>query len=383
MTPNRKILHVDMDAFFASVEQRDDPTLRGQPVAVGGSGGRGVVALAIPAARRYGVRSAMPGAEARRRCPELIFVRPDMQRYREVSDQVFSIFREATDRVEGLSLDEAYLDVTHNHWGQPSATLVAQRIKERIRDELRLTASAGVAASKSVAKIASAYRKPDGLTVVPPHRVLEFLHPLPVGKISGVGPVTASKLEQLGLRTIGALARADPALMRECFGKRGDQLLALARGVDPRPVGGGRVRKSQSVETTFSEDILDRASLEEVLEEQALKVCQRLSKAGRRGKTVTLKVRYQDFTTLTRAQTLLRPTADPAEVARVARLLLDKTEAGTIPVRLLGVGLGGLVEPWRQRRSEGAQLLLPFWEWDPEAQDWRPPLGPASWEEEA
>lgn len=351
----RKILHIDMDAFFASVEQRDDPALRGLPVAVGGGGGRGVVAAASYEARAFGVRSAMPGREARRRCPELIFVPPDFSKYKAASQAVFAIFREVTPHVEGLSLDEAYLDVTENAWHEPSATRVAERIKARIRSQLGLTASAGVATSKSVAKIASAMHKPDGLTVVPPDRVLGFLQPLPVERLWGVGPVMAGRLHGLDLHTIGDVATTPRHVMAAALGNMGVHLWDLANGRDARAVSSRRGRRSASAERTFGEDTTDLAQLDAVLAGQAERVCATLERGGRRGRTVTVKVRYADFTTITRSQSLASPTDDPGVVLATAARLLRSTEAGRRPVRLVGVGLSGFGAP-----AAAQQLALPF-----------------------
>ena len=351
----RKILHVDMDAFFASVEQRDRPKLRGRALAVGGTGGRGVVAAASYEARAFGVRSAMPVGEALRRCPELLVVRPDIARYRAVSAEVFSIFREATPLVEALSLDEAFLDVTENLWDEPSATRAAMRIKDLIRTRLQLTASAGVSSTKSVAKIASGFRKPDGLTIVPPGKIRTFLEPLGIEKLWGVGPVTAAKLRGLGLKRIGELAALPPGHLEGLLGSQGKRLWELANGIDRREVVTSRTRKSQSAEQTFPEDVTELAVLESVLNEQSSRVCRHLAKAGREGRTVTLKVRYGDFTTLTRSKTLPEGTSDPRLVSAVAASLLRKTEAGARPVRLLGVGLSGFGAP-----GGATQLRLPF-----------------------
>lgn len=353
----RKILHVDMDAFYASVEQRDDPSLRGRPVAVGGARGRGVVAAASYEARAFGVRSAMPGREALRRCPDIVFVKPDFDKYKNASQQVFAIFREVTPLVEGLSLDEAYLDVTDNAWGEPSATRVAQRIKARIKLQVGLTASAGVATSKSVAKIASGLDKPDGLTVVPPGKVRAFLQPLPVEKLWGVGPVTARRLHELDLHTIGDVASTPEAAMLTALGNQGRWLWNLANGRDERRVTPYRERKSRSAERTFAEDVTDISELDRVMGEQADRVCGGLAGAGQAGRTVHIKVRYDDFTTVTRAHTLPTPTADPDLVATTARRLLRATEAGARPVRLVGVGVSGFDHDEHSR-----QLRLPFTE---------------------
>lgn len=351
----RKIIHLDMDAFFASVEQRDDPSLRGRPVVVGGSpDGRGVVAAASYEVRRYGVRSAMPCREAFRRCPEAIFVRPDMARYREVSQQMRAILDRYTDLVEPLSIDEAFLDVTVNKVGLVHATEVARDIRRVIREELQLTASAGVAPVKFVAKIASDMRKPDGLTVVQPHQILGFLHPLPVEKLWGVGPATASRMHDLGIRRIGDLAQLPESALVERFGKHGAFLWGLAHGRDPRLVSPDRERKSRGSERTFEEDVRDLAQLRASLASQAERVCAGAKRAGERAATITLKLRYDDFSTITRSSSLDSPTHEPAEVMAVVDMLLDRTDAGTRPVRLIGVSLSNLTA------GEGAQLDLPY-----------------------
>src|SRR4249919_1331357 len=254
----RRILHVDMDAFYASVEQRDDPSLKGRPVAVGGQpGGRGVVAAASYEARAYGVRSAMSMARAVRLCPALVIVRPEFQKYRAASDAVFSIFREVTPLVEPLSLDEAYLDVTENAWGETLATTVAKRLKARIRDATGLTASAGVAPNKFLAKVASGWKKPDGLTVISPERVEPFLQQLPVDALWGVGPVTARKLRARGIERLVDVRQYTPAMLRESVGSLADWLLKLAQGIDDRPVVPNRETKSSGSENTYVEDISD------------------------------------------------------------------------------------------------------------------------------
>lgn len=352
----RKVVHVDMDAFYASVEQRDRPELRGLPVAVGGSPeGRGVVAAASYEARRFGVHSAMPSRTAVRLCPELRFVRPDFAKYSTVSKQLRAIFSDYTALIEPISLDEAFLDVTVNLRGLPSATEVAQEIRQRVRDELGLTCSAGVGPNKLVAKIASAHRKPDGLTVVPPHRVRAFLDPLPVRKLWGVGPATAKILEELGARRNGDLARMDPKLLEQRLGSRGPSLVRLARGDDPRPVSPHRDRKSRGSEQTFAEDVRDLAVLRRVMAEQAAEICDGLRREGLTGRTVTVKVRYSDFTTVSRSTSLERGTRRPEEVLALAEMLLGRTDAGTRPVRLVGVSLSNLESP-----EELRQLELPW-----------------------
>ncbi|MBL8202192.1 MAG: DNA polymerase IV [Chromatiales bacterium] len=341
----RRIIHLDMDAFYASVEQRDDPALRGRPVAVGGPPeSRGVVAAASYEARAFGVRSAMPMARALRQCPDLVVVRPDFQRYREASRRVMDILRSATHLVEPLSLDEAYLDVTENLWGQPYATEVARELKRRIRSELDLTASAGVAPNKFLAKIASGWQKPDGLTVVSPGRVEAFLQKLPVEALWGVGPVTAKKLRGIGIQRLVDVRAADPALLAGTVGSLADWLRRLAQGDDPREVTPDRPWKSVSAETTYAADLRDPAGIHSELGRLAGRVAASLQAKALRARTVTIKVRYADFSTVTRSHTDDIPTCDAGAIGQRAVLLLGRTEAVARPVRLLGVGTHGLVE---------------------------------------
>jgi len=353
----RRIIHVDMDAFFASVEQRDRPELRGHPIAVGGApGGRGVVAAASYEARRYGVRSAMPANKALRLCPHIQFIRPRFDAYKATSKDVFSIFRSITPHVEGLSLDEAFLDVTDQLQEHGTARAMAHHIRARIHDEIGITASAGVAPIKFVAKIASGYRKPDGLTVVPPSRVHEFLTPLPVAKLWGVGPKGQARLHQEDLYTIGDVARQDQITMLRTFGGWGERVWRMANGIDPRRVQARTSRKSRSAENTFAEDIADLSTLESHLDRLADRVGQGLHGADEDGETVVLKVRYADFTTITRSRTLTRPTRSSELLASVARgLLRNRTHAGSRPIRLLGVGVRVIGKQPPRR-----QLLLPF-----------------------
>ncbi|MDL1880834.1 DNA polymerase IV [Gammaproteobacteria bacterium PRO2] len=334
-----------MDAFYASVEQRDDPALRGRPVAVGGApGSRGVVAAASYEARAFGVRSAMPTARALRQCPDLVVVRPDFPRYREASQRVMAIMRQATPLVEPLSLDEAYLDVTENLWGEPLAMVVARRLKERIREELALTASAGVAPNKFLAKIASGWRKPDGLTVIAPARVEAFLQKLPVEALWGVGPVTARKLRAIGIERLVDVRAVDPAALAGAVGSLAGWLRQLAQGEDPRPVRPDRPRKSVSAETTFASDLDAPAAQAEAIRRLAEQVAASLAKRRLRARTVTIKVRYGDFTTVTRSHTEAAATADAGVIGSRALALLARTEAISRPVRLLGVGTHGLVQ---------------------------------------
>jgi len=342
----RRIVHLDMDAFYASVEQRDDPALRGKPVAVGGRPEtRGVVAAASYEARTFGVRSAMPMARAVRLCPQLMIVHPDFERYRQVSRQVMELLRACTPLVEPLSLDEAYLDVTENNWHEPLATNVAKRLKREIFESTRLTASAGVAPNKFLAKIASGYRKPDGLTVIAPERVESFLQDLPVEALWGVGPVTAKKLRAAGIEKLVQVRSADLELLRQTVGSLADWLRQLSYGDDPRPVTPDRESKSSSTENTYAEDLLDLAKIRDELDRMARENAEWLVRRKLEARTITIKVRYSaGFVTVTRSHTLSRPTADADVIASWAKDLLAKTDAGQRPVRLLGVRVAGLVE---------------------------------------
>lgn len=351
-----KVIHVDMDAFYAAVEQRDRPELRGRPVVVGGDPrSRGVVATASYEARRFGIHSAMPCREAYRRCPEAVFVPPRMAQYVAVGRQIRAIFHAITDLVEPLSLDEAYLDVTENHLGEPLARTLAVHIKDRIKAELDLTASAGVGPSKFIAKIASDLRKPDGLVVIPPERVEEFVAALRVEKFWSVGPATAKRLHAVGIRT-GADLRARPAEeLRALLGKHGAFLHGLACGKDERRVTPSREPKSKGSERTFAEDVRELRVLLESLDEQAERVLKSLDKIERTARTVTIKVRYDDFTTITRSRTLPTGVGDARTLHETAAdLLLHSTDAATRPVRLIGVSVSGFVH------EEGpTQLPLP------------------------
>ena len=341
----RRIVHLDMDAFYASVEQRDDARLRGKPVVVGGRPeSRGVVAAASYEARAFGVRSAMPMARALRLCPDLVVVPPDFERYRRVSNQVMGILRACTPLVEPLSLDEAYLDVTENAWGEPLGMEVAKRLKRQIVAATELTASAGVAPNKFLAKIASGYRKPDGLTVIAPERVESFLRELPVEALWGVGPVTAKKLHQAGITRLTDVRTVDMQRLREVVGSLADWLRQLSHGEDPRPVEPERAAKSSSSENTYAQDLVDLDKIREEVARMARENADWLARRGLAARTVTLKVRYAGFVTVTRSHTLSRHTADAEVISSWAVELLSRTEAGTRPVRLLGVRVQGLVE---------------------------------------
>ena len=334
-----------MDAFYASVEQRDDPALRGRPVAVGGRPDqRGVVAAASYEARTFGVRSAMPMARAVRLCPDLVIVHPDFERYRQVSRQVMDLLRACTPLVEPLSLDEAYLDVTENNWNEPLATNVAKRLKREIGEATQLTASAGVAPNKFLAKIASGYRKPDGLTVIPPERVEAFLQDLPVEALWGVGPVTARKLRAAGIEKLVQVRTVDLEKLRTTVGSLADWLLQLSHGDDPRAVVPDRASKSSSTENTYAEDLVELEAIRAELDRMARENAEWLTRRRLEARTVTIKVRYADFTTITRSHTLSRATSDADVIASWAKDLAARTDAGQRPVRLLGVRVQGLIE---------------------------------------
>lgn len=337
--PRRKIVHVDMDAFYASVEQRDDPALRGRPVVVAWRGPRSVVCAASYEARKYGVRSAMPAVTAERLCPQAIFLPPDFTRYKAVSLAVREIFSRHTDLVEPLSLDEAYLDVTTNKTGLPTATRVASRIREEIRIELNLTASAGVAPNKFLAKIASDWRKPNGLFVIQPHEVVSFLRELPIGRIPGVGKVTESQLADAGIRTVGDVQAMDLIQLEARFGLYGQRLHQLARGIDDNPVVPNRVRKQISAEDTFPDDIPLR-STEVALRHLAEKIW-RVSQANARGaRTIVLKLKTKEFQTLTRSLTPTEMPASADDLANAAISMFDRVGlAETQLYRLVGIGL--------------------------------------------
>ena len=335
-----------MDAFYASVEQRDKPSLRGKPVAVGGDPDqRGVVAAVSYEARAFGVRSAIPMARAVRLCPDLIIVRPEFARYRAASQAVFTIFRSVTPLVEPLSLDEAYLDVTENSWGEPLGRVVARRLKAEIREATGLTASAGVAPNKFLAKIASAWKKPDGLTVIAPARVETFLQTLPVDALWGVGPVTAGRLRERGIERLVDVRTADPDVLREAVGSWADWLRQLANGIDDRQVEPNREVKSSGTENTYSQDLTDIHEIRQEINEMARDGAAWLQRRELLCRTVTIKVRYNDFTTITRSHSKLPATRDADDIATRAVSLLERTEAATRPVRLLGVSVHNLEDP--------------------------------------
>ncbi len=354
----RKIIHVDMDAFFASVEQRDHPELRGKPVAVGGSGTRGVVAAASYEARTFGVRSAMPGATARRLCPHLIFVRHRFPVYQEVSQQIRAIFRQYTPHVEPLSLDEAFLDVTDDLLGIGSATRIAELIRAAIRAETGLTASAGVSYNKFLAKLASDQNKPDGLCVIRPGQGAAFVAGLPVRRFHGVGPRGAEKMARLDIHTGADLAAKDLAWLKAQFGSFAEYLYRAARGIDLRPVRANRIRKSLGSERTFSEDLSSGAQLREALDNIIDNVWDSIAERDLKGRTVTLKMKDTDFQLATRARSLPRPVASKAEFAQIARALLDEQLPLPLPIRLMGLTLSSLDGERDERPRDEAQLSL-------------------------
>jgi DNA polymerase-4 len=341
--PLRKIIHVDMDAFYASVEQRDDPSLKGRPLAVGG-GHRGVVAAASYEARKFGVRSAMPSVTAKRRCPELVFVKPRFDVYRTVSHQIRAIFADYTPLVEPLSLDEAYLDVTEDRLGLGSARAIADDIRRRIREETGLTASAGVSYCKFIAKLASDHRKPDGLTVITPERGAEFVASLPVARFHGVGPVTARKMEGLGIHTGADLASWTLPQLHAHFGSSGDWYWRICRGIDEREVKPDRPYKSVSAERTFDEDMRDPERLAAELERIAGYAWERVSRAEVIGRTVTLKVKYGDFTLITRSRSFGSAVPDLTAFTAAGKLLLSGLFPLAKGIRLLGLGLHNLAD---------------------------------------
>jgi DNA polymerase-4 len=338
----RKIIHIDMDAFYASVEQRDNPALRGKPVAVGGSRERGVVAAASYEARKFGVRSAMPSVTARRKCPELIFVKPRFDVYKEVSLRIRAIFAEYTGIIEPLSLDEAYLDVTKNFQGIASATEIAEQIRTKIRAETQLTASAGVSYNKFLAKLASDYRKPDGLFVITPAMGPNFVEALPVERFHGVGPATAGKMRELEIFTgLDLRAKDEPFLLKH-FGKAGRHFYWICRGIDHRPVLPNRIRKSIGAENTFPRDLTSLQDLKAELDPLVDKVWNHCDSTGVRGRTVTLKLKFADFQVITRSRSCAVLISDRSILASISAELLAAQFPMRKGVRLIGVSLSSL-----------------------------------------
>ncbi|MBM9613328.1 DNA polymerase IV [Desulfobulbus rhabdoformis] len=361
MPPLRKIIHIDMDAFFASVEQLDTPVLRGRPVIVGGKPqSRGVVAACSYEARAFGIHSAMPCVRAYQLCPQAVFIRPRMDRYREISRKIMALFHRYTELVEQLSVDEAFLDVTENSLGQPSATRIAQMIRADIKATLHLTASAGVSYNKFLAKIASGHNKPDGMTVIPPERARDFIAALPIGKFYGVGKVTEKKMQAQGVRTGEDLLRFSQNQLQHLFGKSGLFFYDIVRGIDLRPVEPVRERKSIGTETTLAEDIDNNAEITDLLFGLITKVAQILADKETGGRTLTLKVRYSDFTTITRSATTPQGFFSASDMLTQLPRLLAATEAGQRKIRLLGITVSNLCRENETSRLRMHQLPLPF-----------------------
>lgn len=355
----RRIIHIDMDAFFAGVEQRDHPELRGLPIAVGHDGPRGVVSTASYEARKFGVHSALPIATAKRRCPQLIIVDGRYEVYKEVSRQMHEIFHEYTDLIEPLSLDEAFLDVTENKLGIPLAVDIAREIKQKIRDRLQLTASAGVSYNKFLAKIASDQRKPDGLTVIHPSRAQDFIDALRIEQFWGVGPKTTEQMHRLGIFTGADLRARSLSYLKERFGKAGTLLYGFARGEDNRPVVVEWERKSVSCERTFGHDISSGSELHEHLQELVADLIGRLRRSGFRGLTLTLKVKFHDFTQITRNHTLTAILPLDGELlVSLAGKMLEEVDYATHPVRLLGLGISN--PPHDELHLHGDWIQLEF-----------------------
>ncbi len=357
--PQRKIIHVDMDAFYASVEQLDNPALRGKALAVGGGENRGVVAAASYEARKFGVRSAMSGYLAKKRCPELIFVRPRFERYNEISRKIREIFYEFTDKVEPLSLDEAYLDVTYNKKGNPSATLIAKEIRQRILEETGLTASAGISVNKFIAKVASDYNKPNGQKTVNPDEVLTFLEELPIGKFYGVGKVTTEKMYQLGIFTGKDLKEKTVEYLADHFGKSGTFYYYVVRGIHNSEVKANRIAKSVGTEHTFDENLVSEIFMLEKLEDIASELDRRLGKKKTAGKTVTLKIKYSDFTVQTRSKTLPYFISDKSLILDTVKELLYQEKLKE-SVRLLGISLSNLNNEAGEKKAVAVQLKFAF-----------------------
>ncbi len=356
--PLRKIIHVDMDAFFASCEQRDFPELRGKPIAVGGMGPRGVVAAASYEARVFGVRSAMPSSRARRLCPDLIFVPHRFDIYRQVSNQIRDIFLSWTPLVQPLSLDEAYLDVTENCRSEPSATRIAEAIRAEIKAVTGLTASAGVSYNKFIAKLASDINKPDGLCVITPKEGPDFVAALPVRKFHGIGPATAAKMEKLGIVTGEDLRAKERTFLDRNFGKSGGYYYWASRGIDHRPVNPNQERKSIGSETTFGDDLVTREACMDALEPLIDSVARHCAKRDLSGRTVTLKLRYTDFKTVTRSRTLLSPVGTASAIKKVIEALVDGLMPLSKGVRLLGVTLSSLGKEGEQQEEIPEQPVL-------------------------
>ncbi len=356
--PIRKIIHVDMDAFYASVEQMDNPELKGKPIAVGGGADRGVVAAASYEARKYGVKSAMASVIAKRRCPHLIFVKPRFDRYKEISQQIRSIFYDYTDLVEPLSLDEAYLDVTENKIEHPSATVLAEAIRFRIKQEVGLNASAGISVNKFTAKIASDINKPNGQKTIPPEELIDFLETLPIEKFFGVGKVTAAKMNKHGIFTGKQLKEHSLEYLTQYFGKSGKHFYNIVRGIQHSEVKPNRIRKSVAAERTFSKDLGSEHFMLEQLEKIADELEKRLTRNKVKGKTVTVKLKYSDFTQQTRSRTSSNFMGSKEEIFPIVKELIYQ-ERPKSAVRLLGISMSKL-DSEEETKSVSAQLEIGF-----------------------
>lgn len=342
---NRKIIHIDMDAFYASVEERDNPLLKGKPLIISGPpNSRSVVCTCSYEARKFGIHSAMPASHAYKKCPQGIFIPPNMKKYKEASNKIRSIFLDYTDLIEPLSLDEAYLDVTQNKMNNPSATLIANEIRQRVKNELNLTCSAGVSYNKFIAKIASDYNKPDGITVVTPDQGANFVANLAVSKFFGIGKKTQEHMNTLNIKTGSDLKVFEMHRMIKLFGKRGPYFYYAARGIDNRPVTPNRERKSFGREITLTEDLLDTDQIISLISDLSERVSTLLAGENKKGRTITLKIKYHDFINVTRSQSFPQPINDTEIINKTAVNLLKKTNAGKKAIRLVGVSISGFPE---------------------------------------
>ncbi|HUQ67432.1 MAG TPA: DNA polymerase IV [Flavitalea sp.] len=362
MNTSRKIIHIDMDAFYASVEQRDNPGLRGKPIAVGGSpeGRGGVVATASYEARAFGVRSAMPSKKALLLCPQIIFIKPRFDVYKEVSSEIRNIFHRYTDLIEPLSLDEAYLDVTEDKLNIGSAITIAENIRSAIKDELKLTASAGISINKFVAKIASGMKKPDGLTFIGPSRITEFMDKLPVEKFYGVGKVTAEKMKSLGIFTGADMKNFNEQQLVNHFGKTGRFFFQIVRGIDDRPVEPFRETQSVGAEDTFPEDLYDEEQLHSEIDRIAVVVAARLNKHQLKGRTITLKIKYSNFKLITRSRSFSEPLFDAETISNTSKQLLENTLPPPRGIRLLGISVSRFNDLIAAPDKSDPQLKIDF-----------------------
>jgi len=355
----RKILHIDMDAFYASVEQRDNPELQGKPIAVGGGGNRGVTTTASYEARKFGVRSAMPGFKAKRLCPELIFVKPRMDVYKQVSDEIRAIFKEYTNLIEPLSFDEAFLDVTQNKKDLRYGTEVAKQIMDQVERQTQLTCSAGVSYCKFLAKVASGFQKPNGMTIIRPHQAETFVEKLPIREFFGVGKVTAAKMESMGITCGADIKKYSKLELAQKFGKAGSFFYNIVRGIDNRPVNNSRIRKSLAVERTLQKDLADIDKIKPILLDIIAKFCYRLEKADNYGRTITLKLKTSDFKTITRSLSKRHFVRDENEIKEMALQLMETNQDAFNKIRLIGLTATNL----EKEQAENKSTQLSF-QWD-------------------